>query len=128
MTMVSISLKVHRGMTLLEMMVAMAIFAIAGITVMKTVTEQVVALATLEEKTFASMVADNQLVTVKLSAAWPNLSWSDGKEDMAGKTYYWRWHGVETADPQFRAIDVEVRDAEKADNPRATLRSYVSKY
>ncbi len=117
-----------RGMTLLEVMVAMAIFAIAGITLMKTVTEQVVALATLEDKTFASWVADNQLVTVHLAEQWPNLAWTNGQEQMAGRTYYWRWHGIETADPQFRAIDVEVRDAEKAPDPRATLRSYVSKY
>lgn len=114
-------------MTLLEVMVAMAVFAIAGLTLMKTVNEQVVALATLEEKTFASWVADNQLVTVRLSGNWPNLSWSNGTEAMAGHTYYWRWHGVETSTPKFRAIDVEVRTEEKAPNPRATLRSYVSK-
>lgn len=115
-------------MTLLEVMVAMAIFAIAGITLMKTVTEQVVALAALEDKTFASWVADNQLVTLRLTEKWPNLSWSNGQEEMAGRIYYWRWQGLETADPQFRAVDVEVRNAEKAPNPRATLRSYVSKY
>jgi general secretion pathway protein I len=114
-------------MTLLEVMVAMAIFAIAGLTLMKTVTEQVVALATLEDKTFAGWVADNQLAEIKLSEKWPNLSWTSGKEEMAGRTYYWRWHGIETADPQFRAMDVEVRDEEKAVDPRATLRSYVSK-
>lgn len=114
-------------MTLLEVMVAMAIFAIAGITLMKTVTEQVVALATLEDKTFAGWVADNQLATVRLTEKWPNLTWNNGQEEMAGRTYYWRWHGVETADPSFRAVDVEVRDTEKAPNPRATLRSYVAK-
>jgi hypothetical protein len=62
-----------------------------------------------------------------LAEQWPNLAWTNGQEQMAGRTYYWRWHGIETADPQFRAIDVEVRDAEKATDPRATLRSYVSK-
>ena len=94
---------------------------------MKTVTEQVVALATLEDKTFAGWAADNQLVTVHLpnnGLIWPGPM---VREQMAGRTYYWRWHGIETADPQFRAIDVEVRDAEKATDPRATLRSYVSK-
>lgn len=115
-------------MTLLEVMVAMAIFAIAGLTLMQTVTGQVVALAALEDKTFANWVADNQMVTIRVSEKWPNLSWSTGTEEMAGRTYYWRWHGVETADPQFRAIDVEVRDTEKAADPRASLRSYVSKY
>lgn len=116
-----------RGMTLLEVMVAMVIFAVAGITLMKTVNEQIIALATLEDKTLASWVAENQLVSVRLAEQWPNLAWTSGQEVMAGRTYYWRWHGLETADPQFRAIDVEVRNAEKAPDPRATLRSYVSK-
>lgn len=78
-------------------------------------------------KTFASWVADNQLVTVRLAGSWPNLSWNNGTTEMAGHTFYWRWRGIETADPKFRAVDVEVRTEEKAPNPRATLRSYVSK-
>ena len=43
-----------RGFTLLEVMVAMAVFAVAGLAVMKSAGEQVLGLGLLEEKTFAS--------------------------------------------------------------------------
>lgn len=116
-----------RGMTLLEVMVALAIFAVAGIAVMSSVSQQLVGLTALEEKTIATWVADNQLVEVKLRKNWPGLSWTNGKEEMAGQTWYWRWRGVETQDASFRALDVEVRNEEKAKDPRVTLRTYVSR-
>lgn len=116
-----------RGMTLLEVMVALAIFAVAGIAVMSSVSQQLVGLTALEEKTIATWVADNRQVEVKLRKNWPGLSWTNGKEEMAGQTWYWRWRGVETQDSSFRALDVEVRSEEKAKDPRVTLRSYVSR-
>ncbi|MBP6361333.1 MAG: type II secretion system minor pseudopilin GspI [Aeromonas sp.] len=116
-----------RGMTLLEVMVALAIFAVAGIAVMSSVSQQLVGLTALEEKTIATWVADNRQVEVKLRKNWPGLSWTNGKEEMAGQTWYWRWRGVETQDSSFRALDVEVRSEEKAKDPRVTLRTYVSR-
>lgn len=116
-----------RGMTLLEVMVALAIFAVAGIAVMSSVSQQLVGLTALEEKTIATWVADNRQVEVKLRKNWPGLSWTNGKEEMAGQTWYWRWRGVETQDASFRALDVEVRNEEKAKDPRVTLRTYVSR-
>lgn len=116
-----------RGMTLLEVMVALAIFAVAGIAVMSSVSQQLVGLTALEEKTIATWVADNRQVEVKLRKNWPGLSWTNGKEEMAGQTWYWRWRGVETQDSNFRALDVEVRNEEKAKDPRVTLRTYVSR-
>lgn len=114
-------------MTLLEVMVALAIFALAGIAVMSSVSQQLVGLTALEEKTLATWVADNRLVEIKLRKSWPGLTWINGKEEMAGQTWYWRWQGVETQDASFRAIDVEVRNDEKAKDPRVTLRTYVSR-
>lgn len=116
-----------RGMTLLEVMVALAIFAVAGLTVVRTVSQQLVGLTLLEEKTIATWVADNRQVEVALRKNWPGLSWTEGKEEMAGQTWYWRWRGVETQDSNFRALDVEVRSEEKAKNPRMSLRTYVSR-
>ncbi len=116
-----------RGMTLLEVMVALAIFAVAGIAVMSSVSQQLVGLTALEEKTIATWVADNRQVEVKLRKNWPGLSWTNGKEEMAGQTWYWRWRGVETQDSSFRALEVEVRSEEKAKDPRVTLRTYVSR-
>lgn len=115
------------GMTLLEVMVALAIFAVAGLALMQAAGGQVNGLAHLEERTFAGWVADNQMAEVQLSGKWPGLSWISGQEEMAGHTWYWRWQGVETADGDFRAVDVEVRPEEKSASPLVSLRGYVSK-
>ena len=61
------------------------------------------------------------------ASGWPGTDWTKGQENMAGRTWYWRWQGVETNDDSFRALDVEVRTEEAAANARATLRTYVSR-
>jgi len=115
------------GMTLLEVMVALAVFAVAGLALVKSAGEQVGGLGHLEQRTFANWVADNQMAERRLEGKWPGLSWVNGKEEMAGHTWYWRWQGVQTADDSFRALDVEVRADEKDASPLVTLRSYVNK-
>ncbi len=55
-----------RGMTLLEVLVALAVFALAGLALVRTVTGQMVALGDMEEKTLATWVVENQLVQQKL--------------------------------------------------------------
>ena len=56
----------NRGFTLLEVLVALAIFATAAIATIRSVSQHINTLNFLEEKTFASMVADNQM-TLSLS-------------------------------------------------------------
>ncbi len=116
-----------RGMTLLEVMVALAVFAIAGLAVMKSASEHLVGLAYLEEKTLATWVAENQLVQQKLENRWPRDSWVEGEEELAGKTWYWRYRGVATIDINFKALDMEVRTAPKGASPVTQLRTYVSR-
>ncbi|MBV7415351.1 GspI family T2SS minor pseudopilin variant ExeI [Aeromonas sp. sif2433] len=116
-----------RGMTLLEVMVALAVFAIAGLAVMKTASEHLSGLNYLEEKTLATWVVENQLVQQKLESKWPGDSWVAGEEDMAGQTWYWRYRGVATADNNFKALDVEVRTEAKAESPVAMMRTYISR-
>ena len=113
-----------RGMTLLEVMVALAVFAIAGLAVMKTASEHLSGLNYLEEKTW---VVENQLVQQKLEAKWPGDSWVEGNEELAGETWYWRYRGVATSDNNFKALDMEVRTAPKAESPVAMIRTYISR-
>ena len=116
-----------RGMTLLEVMVALVVFAIAGLAVMKTASEHLSGLSHLEQKTLATWVAQNQLVQQKLEAKWPGDSWVEGEEEMASQLWYWRYRGVATSDANFKALDLEVRSAPKADNPVAMMRTYISR-
>ncbi len=95
-----------RGMTLLEVMVALVIFATASLSVIKAVSQQINSLSYLEEKTFASWVADNQIALVMLAKT--PLQASDGSEDMAGKTWYWSLKPIATESDLLAAFDMEV--------------------
>lgn len=123
----SCGMKQQRGMTLLEVMVALTVFALAGLAVMRTAVYQVNTLSRLEQKTFAGWVAENQQVQLKLEKRWPETRWVNGVSTMAGERWFWRWQGVETGDSQFRALDVEVRREKNSNAADAWLRSYVVK-
>ncbi|QFI53326.1 type II secretion system minor pseudopilin GspI [Aeromonas simiae] len=116
-----------RGMTLLEVMVALAVFAIAGLAVMKTASEHLSGLSYLEQKTLATWVAENQLVQLRLEQKWPGESWVEGESELAGSKWYWRYRGQPTQDANFRLIELEVRDEAKGPNPITLLRTYINK-
>lgn len=114
----------QQGMTLLEVMVALVIFAMAGLTVLKTTAQQANSLGRLEEKTFALWIAENQQAVMRLEKQWPQTQWVTGEVTFAGSQWFWRIQGVATADPQVRAIDVEVRHDRDSRAADAVLRSY----
>ena len=64
-------MKRQAGMTLIEVMVALVIFALAGLTVMQSTLQQTRQLGRMEEKILASWLADNQLVQLRLEKRWP---------------------------------------------------------
>lgn len=119
-------MKREAGMTLFEVMVALVIFALAGLAVMQSTLQQTRQLGRMEEKILASWLADNQLVQLRLEKRWPALSWSETTVEAAGTRWFVRWQGVETALPQLRALDVEVRRQKSDPAPLATLRTWVT--
>ncbi|HDL6961247.1 TPA: type II secretion system minor pseudopilin GspI [Yersinia enterocolitica] len=113
-----------RGMTLLEVLVALAVLALAGLAVIKSTGEQVRNLSHLEKRQFAAWVAENQLVRLRLQNAWPAERWHEGKSTMADTTWHWRWRGVATSDAKVRALEIEVSQNERYTPSLAELRSY----
>ncbi|WP_428754165.1 type II secretion system minor pseudopilin GspI [Vibrio cionasavignyae] len=117
-------MKSVRGMTLLEVLVALAIFATAAISVIRSVSQHINTLSYLEEKTFAAMVVDNQMAKVMLNSS--ALKAANGKETLAGREWFWRVTPVKTSDNLLKAFDVSVATDKKA-SPIVTVRSYVAK-
>lgn len=120
---IGLSYRNVRGMTLLEVLVALAIFATAAISVIRSVSQHINTVSYLEEKMFAAMVVDNQMANVMLSTE--KLKATKGTEELAGRTWYWKVTPVATAQPLLKAFDVSVA-TEKEASPVVTVRSYVA--
>lgn len=87
----------QRGMTLLEVMVALAIFSTAAIALMNAVSLNVRYTHGLGETLQASWVAENQLALALLEKRdFPDAA-LEGEEDMGGRTWRWRAQRVDVA-------------------------------
>lgn len=119
--------KFVNGFTLIEVMLAMAIFSVAGIAILGTADTNARNLGHLESKIVASWVASNQLVEATLDTTWPPKNNKKGKVELAGLEWFWQQKVIKTTDKDLRAIVMEVRLAEKDESALTSLMTYVSK-
>lgn len=117
----------QQGMTLLEVLVALFIFAFAGTAVMKAAGEHLNAVGQIEEMTFATWVANNQLTRVMLGNQWPPKNNQKGKEQMAQRTWYWQLQVKATKDKDLRAVEVIVGLDPQYQGSITSVMGYVSK-
>lgn len=115
----------QRGMTLLEALVALVVFAVGCLAVMRTTGQQIRSLSELEKKTVAGWVADNQLTLLTLQGIRPSALWQQGSENMAGHDWYWRYRSLQTTDPQVYAVDIEVADTPAFTRSRIQVRTWM---
>ncbi|GLS83469.1 type II secretion system minor pseudopilin GspI [Paraferrimonas haliotis] len=115
------------GMTLLEVMVALAVFAIAAVSMSKSLTDQVSNLPVLKERTLAQWVADNQMVETRLSEPFPELGEKRGDTELYEQTWYWKRKVVKTSDDKFRKVTVEVSDDDRFERVIMEVSTYVAK-
>ncbi|WP_152032920.1 type II secretion system minor pseudopilin GspI [Gallaecimonas mangrovi] len=116
-------MKRQGGFTLIEVLVAMAIFAIAAIAVINATTSNIRSLSILKDKTFADWVASNKLNDTEY------LSFKDGQkgtEKEAGIEWYWRLKKLKTEDSDFYAWEVTVSRSSDLTHPEAVMRRYVA--
>ncbi|PKH85714.1 type II secretion system minor pseudopilin GspI [Colwellia sp. Bg11-28] len=119
------STKQH-GFTLIEVMLAMAVFAIAGVALLGVADNNYRHISHLEEQMFANWVASNQLVEVSLEKTWPPKNNRKGKVEMAGRTWYWQQKVIKTANKELRAVNMQVRLNEDDELVSANLLTYLA--
>jgi len=119
--------KLIKGFTLIEVMLAMAVFAIAGIALLSTASNNAQNMGYLEDKMFADWVASNQLVAVSLEKKWPPKNNAKGDIELAGRQWFWQQKVVKTTDKNMRSIVIEVRLTEDEKFPLASFTTYVAK-
>ena len=96
------------GFTLLEVMVALAIVAIALAAAVKASAMSVDNLSYLRNKTLAHWVALNLLAERRLQPVWPAVGGSNGEMTMAGRDWPWLIEITSTKDADVRRIQLTV--------------------
>ena len=100
----------ERGFTLIEVMVAMAVFGLAVLALLNLTGENVRAAAGAETRVMAAVVADNQAIEALTSQVPPALGVARGQETEGGRVWRWTRKVGRTADPQILSIAVRVSD------------------
>lgn len=114
-----------QGFTLLEVLVALAILAIALAAVIKTTTENAENARYLRDKTLAQWVAMNVLTEIQVRGEWPALGRNDGQAMMADHEWYWTMQISETVDQELRRLEIQVRDRREAKEPVIVLVGFI---
>lgn len=115
------------GFTLIEVMLAMAVFAIAGVALLSAATNNARNISYLEDKMFANWVASNQLVATHLVKTWPPKNNLKGEIELGGRVWFWHQKVVKTTDKNMRQIVMEIRLKANDELAIGSITTYVSK-
>lgn len=114
----------ERGFTLMEVLVALAILAIALAAIVKATAENTTNTAYLRDKTLAHWIAMNKLTELQVTDAW-QTGQADGKTDFADRQWGWHTDIKDTAVSTVRRVEVKVFRAGDKDHPLATLTGFL---
>jgi general secretion pathway protein I len=96
------------GFTLIEVLIALVIAAIALSAISRVVAQSIDTTAALRDRELGTWVAQNQLAQLRLTHAWPPTDTTDGDTELAGR--HWRWTQVvaTTPYPGLRRVEISV--------------------
>lgn len=115
-----------RGFTLVEVLVAVAVLAIAMAGVIGAMARQASNAGYLKQRTMALWVAHNRLAELQIQAQAPDTGRSDGKVQMGGAEWEWNAAVIKTEDPRLRRVDIEVRAPEQKDGSLAQITGFLA--
>lgn len=117
------------GFTLLEILVALAVLAMAMGALLQTAGSFTLNQVYMRDRTIATWIARNQLIEQQLSATWPSIG--EKKDDIDFAEREWRWVMQVTQSPEedLRRLDIEIFaiDSDEPDQVLASLTGFVEK-
>ena len=103
----------EQGFTLIEVLVAMAVFSIAALALVNVAGENSRSAFAIERRVVASVVAENRLVEALID--WPPVGETRGEDQAADRNWRWVRRVTPTSDPEVVRVDVVVSTS---DSPR----------
>jgi len=99
------------GFTLLEVLVALAVLAIALSAGMRALMQAADLSLGLRERTLALWVAQDRLALHEVQRDWPAMDAFNGERELGGRAWHWREQVLSTPEEQLRRIEIDVRVA-----------------
>lgn len=112
-----------RGFTLLEIMVALAVLALAMGALVKTSSDYTSNQTYLRDRTMTNWVARNVLAQHQLENQWPRTGERKGTLEMGWQEWEWLAKISQTDEEKLRRIDVEVHAIDSEDETPITVLS-----
>jgi general secretion pathway protein I len=108
-----------RGFTLIEMMVALAVFSLAAMALIRLEGATIRSTGILDDTVVANMVARNVAVEALTDARAPALGTASGVENNGGGA--WSWTRTATALGDAGAVRIDIAVAQSGERPIARL-------
>ena len=103
-------MKTGRGFTLIEVLVALGIVAIALVAGLQATAALTNNAQRQSDVLLAHLCAENELAKVRLSRQMPSVGESDQACEQAGRAFQVRVTVAPTPNPSFRRVDAQVLD------------------
>lgn len=116
------------GFTLLEILIALAVLALAMGAVIRATSDYTANQSHLRDRTLATWVARDVLAEFQLRKDWPAVGEQKDTKEMGGREWRWLARTSQTDEKELRRLDVEVTPADTdATEPLATLSGFLIK-
>ena len=110
-----------RGFTLIEVLVALAILAVALAAVVRSAGIAADGTIELKERLLATWIAQNRLAEYSARSLWPDVGTRAGNAEQGGIAFAWRETVTATPNPLFRRVEVRVYGPRTPERTAATL-------
>jgi len=117
----------ENGFTLLEVLIALAILAIAMAAVARASAQMTDSSHELKRRLLSSWVAENRLAGHAAQPVWPDLGIKSGEVEQAGLPLRWEERVANTPNSAFRRIEIKVYARDHEEHALAQLVGYLGK-